>query len=86
MVKTQKRISGGLDVLQYYTTRSWDFRNNNLRSIPEWLSPHDRKIFFIDVTKINWDDYMKDYILGAREFCCKEDPATIPRARILLKR
>lgn len=86
MVKTQKRISGGLEVLQYYTTRSWDFRNENLRQIMQWLSPHDRKALYVDVNKINWDDYMKNYILGAREYCCKEDPATIPRARATLKK
>ncbi|XP_077300095.1 putative fatty acyl-CoA reductase CG5065 [Arctopsyche grandis] len=86
MVKTQNRISGGLDVLQYYTTKEWEFKNENLLKISDWLSPYDRKVLYVNNSSLNWDDYMHNYILGAREYCCKEDPATLPRARKILKR
>lgn len=36
--------------------------------------------------KINWDEYLGHYILGARHFLLKEKPDSLPRARILLRR
>lgn len=36
--------------------------------------------------KINWDEYIGHYILGARHFLLKEKPDSLPRARILLRR
>lgn len=37
--------------------------------------------FPIDIRKLNWPDYFRDYVLGVRRFLLKEDPATIPRAQ-----
>ncbi|CAD0206947.1 unnamed protein product [Chrysodeixis includens] len=83
MIKIQKRINYGLNVLQYYTTKEWHFKNDNYLALKNKISPKDNKVFYTDLSVLNWDTYMRDYILGAREFCCKEDPATIPQARKL---
>ncbi|XP_041971171.1 putative fatty acyl-CoA reductase CG5065 [Aricia agestis] len=85
MVKIQKRVSYGLGVLQYYTTKQWHFNNDYFRSMGKALSAHDNEVFFTDINLLNWSDYIKDYIKGAREFCCKEDPSTLPQARRLHK-
>lgn len=42
------------------------------------------KCFFIP--QINWDDYIGNYILGARHFLLKEKPETLPSARRLLRK
>ncbi|XP_060532881.1 putative fatty acyl-CoA reductase CG5065 [Cylas formicarius] len=86
MVRTQKRIENGLSVLQYYTTRPWHFHNEKLAKIAEELDETDREIFFTDQTKIDYNEYMKNYILGARKYCVHEEPDTLPHARKLLKR
>lgn len=86
LVNVQKRIQGGLKVLQYYTTKEWVFRNDNLKLLANEMSDRDKQIFYMDTKQINWDDYFRNYILGTRQFCLKEDPATIPQARKLLKR
>lgn len=36
--------------------------------------------------KIDWEDYITNYIRGARHFLLKEKPETLPQARILLRR
>uniref|UniRef100_A0AAR5Q7C2 Fatty acyl-CoA reductase n=2 Tax=Dendroctonus ponderosae TaxID=77166 RepID=A0AAR5Q7C2_DENPD len=86
LVQTQKRIQNGLSVLQYYTTRPWNFSNEKLQRVSEGLSDRDRAVFYLDEGQIINDDYMKTYILGARKYCVHEEPETIPYARKVLKR
>lgn len=86
LVQTQKRIQSGLEVLQYYTTRRWLFHNEKMKKISGSLSEYDRKTFYTDVEQVDWDQYILDYVLGARKYCVHEEPHTIPRARKILRR
>lgn len=81
MVRIQKRISDGLEVLQYFTTREWVFHNTNLLIMWGEMSPKDKEIFPMDFLKIEVDNYMLNCILGARQYCMKEKLSTIPKAR-----
>ncbi|XP_075988839.1 putative fatty acyl-CoA reductase CG5065 [Anticarsia gemmatalis] len=85
MIKMQKRINYGLQVLQYYTTKEWHFVNNNFTALQNRISRNDAEVFYTDVKVINWSRYIRDYIKGAREYCVKEDPANLPQARKLQK-
>lgn len=86
LVRTQKRISNGLKVLQYYTTRPWKFRNEKIMMMSNILNEDDRAVFYTDVAGLNWDNYLLSYILGARKYCVHEEPDTLPQARKLLRR
>ncbi|CAH2101870.1 unnamed protein product [Euphydryas editha] len=83
MVKIQKRVSYGLEVLQYYTTKEWFFKNDYYRSLEKQISKDDNEIFYTNIEVVNWSSYIRNYIKGAREFCLKEDPSTLPQARKL---
>ncbi|XP_026483587.2 putative fatty acyl-CoA reductase CG5065 [Vanessa tameamea] len=86
MVKLQKRIAGGLEVFHRYTIKEWCFKNEYFRSLSKRISKEDNEIFYTDTLLFNWDDYIKNYILGAKEFCCNEDLSTLPYARKLNRR
>lgn len=45
------------------------------------LNPKDKEIFPMDFLIIDEVEYMKHCILGARQFCMKEDLSTLPKAR-----
>ncbi|XP_015440371.1 PREDICTED: putative fatty acyl-CoA reductase CG5065 [Dufourea novaeangliae] len=81
MVRIQKRISDGLEVLQYFTTREWVFHNTNLLIMWGEMSAEDKKIFPIDFLTIDEVEYMKQCLLGARQYCMKEDLSSLPKAR-----
>ncbi|KAL4711226.1 hypothetical protein ACJJTC_019067 [Scirpophaga incertulas] len=83
MIKLQKRINYGLDVLQYYTTKEWHFKNENYLELRKKILNKDNETFYTDLSSINWNEYIRDYIKGAREYCVKEDPSTLPQARRL---
>lgn len=38
----------------------------------------------MDTNIIRWDEYLLTYILGTRQYCLKDDPSTLPRARQVL--
>lgn len=81
MVRIQKRISDGLSVLQYFTTREWIFHNTNLLIMSGEMSPRDKEIFPVNFFALQVDEYIKICILGARQYCMKEDLSTLPKAR-----
>lgn len=81
MVRIQKRISDGLEVLQYFTTREWKFYNDKIIKIYNELSQIDKETFPTIIYDIDLDNYYKDIILGARQYCMKEDLSTLPKAR-----
>ena len=85
MVRIQKRISRGFDVFQYYTTKEWYFRNTNFQSLRNRINENDNNVFYTDLKNFDIDEYMEHYALGARQYCCKEDLSTLPRARRLYK-
>lgn len=84
MVRIQKRISDGLEVLQYFTTRDWIFHNTNLLNLWNEMSTQDKKLFSFDFVLLasSDDEYIKKVILGARQYCMKEKLETLQRARI----
>ncbi|KAK5638440.1 hypothetical protein RI129_012735 [Pyrocoelia pectoralis] len=86
LVRTQKRIANGLTVLQYYTTRRWKFKNEEIRNIAKSLNEHDSVVFYTNTIDLNWSNYMLSYVLGARKYCVHEEPSTIPYARKMLRR
>nr|QGV11518.1 FAR6 [Tetrastichus brontispae] len=81
LVKVQARVNYGMNLVYYYTTKKWIFKNENLKALRENLNPEDRKTFFMDIKVIEWNRYLLTYILATRKYCLKDDPSTLPRAR-----
>lgn len=52
LVKVQKRVSQGLKVLQYYTTKDWIFNNKNFHKLYEDMNDFDKETFYCDITKV----------------------------------
>ncbi|XP_014227100.1 putative fatty acyl-CoA reductase CG5065 [Trichogramma pretiosum] len=81
LVKVQARVTYGINLVYYYTTKEWVFKNDRLKALRESILPEDKEKFFMDINVISWDDYMLKYILATRKYCLKDDPSTLPRAR-----
>ncbi|XP_032668396.1 putative fatty acyl-CoA reductase CG5065 isoform X2 [Odontomachus brunneus] len=81
MVRIQKRISDGMQILQYFTMRDWIFHNTKLLIMRGEMSPEDQKIFSIDFKGVNLNEYMKVLVLGTRQYCMKESLSSLSKAR-----
>lgn len=86
LVDVQKRISNGLKVLQYYTTRKWIFKNQNFKQLYADLNEVDKKKFNFNLLDVDMREFILIYILGIRRFILKEKPEDLPKARANLKR
>ncbi|KAK3932150.1 Putative fatty acyl-CoA reductase [Frankliniella fusca] len=85
MVRIYKRIAMGLELLQFFTTRQWVFHNDRFVAMWDSMGPEDRRLFNFDLSEPDMSEYIDRCLLGARQYCLKENPATIPRQRRLLK-
>lgn len=85
-MNVQKRVSQGLKVLQYYTTRDWVFKNENFIALNEEMNEVDREKFCCDSRQVDITNYLTNYILGTRHFLLKEKPESLPKARATLKK
>ncbi|CAH2985591.1 unnamed protein product [Chilo suppressalis] len=79
MLRIQDRISQGLYVLQYFTTRNWCFGAEKYDSIQEILNEEEKVIFNTNLINADRDEYMRKCVNGGRVFCLKEDPHKISR-------
>lgn len=72
-------------MLQYFSTRKWDFRAEKASQVKTILNDEDIKIFPTEIDKMDVLNYLKDAWLGGRQYCLKEPLSTLPKARIQLK-
>ncbi|KAL7738356.1 hypothetical protein ACLKA6_006676 [Drosophila palustris] len=81
VVNVQNKIAKAVECLEYFATRQWRFKDDNVHGLLHTLSPKDREIFIFDVRNINWDKYVERYVLGFREFLFKQRPESLPASR-----
>lgn len=85
MVRVQGRISEGLRLLEFFTTNFWTFKCDKFYALYEEMTPEDKQRFNIDFTVLDLTTYLKVSILGARQYCVKEDLSSLTRCRIKQK-
>ena len=44
MCRIQTRVSDGLELLQFFTTRQWDFKSDKYQAIYSNMSPEDKEM------------------------------------------
>lgn len=86
MVYVQKRIAIGLEVLQFFTMRQWNFKSESFNGLIKKQTPDEYDMFLFDSQYVGDDwEYLKNSMLGARQYCVKEPLSTLPRARVIHK-
>nr|CAD7396383.1 unnamed protein product [Timema poppensis] len=73
------RLSG---VLTYFCTRNWDFSDDNVQKLWKNLGPEDKKLFDFDISSLDWNQYIYNYVRGCRVHLLKDDLSTVPEAKI----
>lgn len=86
LLNVQRKVSMGLKLLQYYTTKDWEFRNERFQEMSSQLNRIDQDLFDTSVGQVNWETYISNYIVGMRTYILGESEATLPHARKVLRR
>lgn len=86
LLKTQNKIYTSLKVLSVFIHNQWYWDNRQLRLLYKNMNPADQHTFDFDAFKIDYRQFMANWILGARRFLLKLDDSTIPASKRLLQR
>lgn len=80
------KVHRALKALEHFTTNEWTFETDNFTLLMESLNQFDKQMFSMNLKEIDWHEYMQNYVLGVRQYLLQEDPSTLPKARMRLKR
>lgn len=61
--------------------RRWNFKNENIKSLWNEMTENDKILFNFDIRSVEWDQYLSNYIKGARVYFLKDDMSSLPEAR-----
>jgi alcohol-forming fatty acyl-CoA reductase len=83
MTKLYAKIDQFSDVLSYFTTRQWDFSDTNVQGLHNECIEADKALFPLNIADLQWDSYLKSYMLGLRLHLLKEplDNLTVARRK-----
>lgn len=80
-VAAYNRIRQMTETLTPFTSNQWRLCDSNVCALYEKLSPIDRQLFQFDITKIKWNDYIRNYMIGARIYTLRDAPKNVPAAK-----
>lgn len=84
MTKAYKKIHKQTRVLQHFVLNDFTFDITNTNNLWNIMSSGDRKMFNFNMAAINWDTYFYNSLFGLRRFLAKEEPESVPKAKVLL--
>lgn len=86
MVRVQKKLATGMDVLKFFAMNDWNFKSDNFQNLVKIQSPEEYKMFMID-TENGGEvySYLKKCLIGGREYCGRDPMSTLPKAKIIIK-
>uniref|UniRef100_A0A914I2E4 Fatty acyl-CoA reductase n=1 Tax=Globodera rostochiensis TaxID=31243 RepID=A0A914I2E4_GLORO len=80
-VRIYRKIWRMMEVLHYFTSRGWIFESDNALAMWENLSEEDKKLYCFDVRKLDWGNYLFDYLMGVKIYLLKESLDDVPKAQ-----
>lgn len=73
-----KKMHKFIDVITYFSLKSWTFRDKNTRSLIKNMSKLDQYLFQMDMTNLSWDQYFKKHVIGVRLYIIKDPIESLP--------
>ncbi|XP_075218058.1 putative fatty acyl-CoA reductase CG5065 [Lycorma delicatula] len=86
MMKIFRRFKSAAKTGEFFALNEWKFCCNNQKSLASDMIECDRSEFQTDVSIVQWDEYVKNYMLGIRKFVLKDSLDSLPSAKRKLKR
>ncbi|KAJ3618772.1 hypothetical protein MTP99_005584 [Tenebrio molitor] len=84
-VKNYRRLDKMMDLISYFSIRSWTFQQDNVLELWDQMGKDDKKMFKFSMEDTDWIKYARDSILGARMYLLKETLDTLPKGKRKLK-
>lgn len=75
-----------IKLLEYFMTQDWKASGVNCIRAYSCMSKEEQEIFYCDMSRVDWDDYIAKYWLAIRKWIFKEDMDNLQKARDRLKK
>ncbi|XP_048405228.2 fatty acyl-CoA reductase 1-like isoform X3 [Stegostoma tigrinum] len=86
MMKIFNRLHKSMMLLEYFSSKSWDWSSENMNMLLSQLSLEDKRGFNFDVRQLHWPEYIENYCIGTKKYVLNEDMSGLPAARQHLKK
>ncbi|XP_071635270.1 putative fatty acyl-CoA reductase CG5065 [Temnothorax longispinosus] len=87
MLRVAKRFDRAAKAGEFFATNQWRFHSGNMTKLMKFVrASDDCDKFDVDITNLNWDMYLRQYMLGIRKYILKDNPDTLKNAQNRLSR
>ncbi|XP_045467337.1 fatty acyl-CoA reductase 1-like [Harmonia axyridis] len=91
MLRISNKFYHALEAGKFFSTNEWDFDTNTFESLANAVKhTEDGKEFNIDIhqntSDFDWDQYVKNFMIGVRQYVLKDDLSSLPSAKAKLNR
>lgn len=66
--------------------RQWEYQTDAVNALWASLSHRDQELFFFDMVQLDWDEYLRFYFRGVRQYLMKDPLETVPAALVRANR
>lgn len=82
MMKLTKRFEAAAKTGEFFAVNEWFFHTANMENLMKCVKQVDNlHQFNVEIATLNWDTYVREYILGIRKYILKDSPETLTKAR-----
>lgn len=80
-MRAYKKIHKFSNVIAFFCTNEWEFRNENVQKMWNEISEIDRRLFPFNMKDMNWEDLNSTICLGFKMYLLKENYSSILEGR-----
>lgn len=82
-----EKVHDFMDRAEWVTACEWRFKADNMQELVRVVKKaEDGAEFNCDISKMDWTEYMRDYLLGIRKFVLGQDEESLEEARTRISR
>ncbi|XP_077258395.1 putative fatty acyl-CoA reductase CG5065 isoform X2 [Temnothorax americanus] len=87
MLRVAKRFDCAAKTGEFFAMNEWKFYSNNMTKLMKFVrASEDCDKFDVDITNLDWDMYLHQYMLGIRKYILNDNLDTLNNARNRLSR
>lgn len=73
LMKVRERIQGSFGLFEFFMNGDWRYFNRKLYKLTAMLSPEEREEFQCDCRRVDYNEYLANYVKGMAIWVLKED-------------
>lgn len=81
LIRLHKNVWNSLNRLEKFIFSEWKFHNTNTQQLAKELNKTDAQTFYIDISKLYWEEYFMNLHLGVRRYLNNEKEGNLKAAR-----